>query len=238
MSVATLKMWLQNHPNPHYRSLFCWLKRIRAQGIPTPQWLNIIISYLYKTILNVWQTLLRLLIHTPAFKGHLAHCGKRLYLFGGVPYVAGQLRIIIGNDCRISGQTTFTGRNQSASPCLEIGNNVDVGWQSTFAIGNRIILQDNVRIAGRAFLFGYSGHSLDAESRAMGAPDDDSDVGDIIIKRNAWLGTNVTVCPNVTIGEGTVVGTGSVVTRDLPDFVVAVGNPARVVRSLKEKHDA
>ncbi|MBA5763546.1 acyltransferase [Vibrio sp. 404] len=238
MSVATLKIWLQNHPNPRYRSLFHWLKRTRAQGIPTPRWFNVGLGYLYQSSTTLWQTLLRLLIHTPVFKGRLMQCGKRLYLYGGVPYIAGPLTIVVGDDCRISGQTTFTGRTQSASPCLEIGNNVDVGWQSTFAIGQRIVLQDNVRIAGRAFLFGYSGHSLDAEQRAIGAPDDDSDVGDIIIKRNAWLGTNVTVCPNVTIGEGTVVGSGSVVTRDLPDFVVAVGNPARVVRNLKEQPDA
>ena len=47
-----------------------------------------------------------------------------------------------------------------------------------------------------------------------------------------WLGGGVIVCPGVTIGENTVVGAGAVVTRDLPADVVAVGNPARVVRKL------
>ncbi|MGF1909744.1 acyltransferase [Vibrio kasasachensis] len=235
MSVITLKVWLKNHPNPRFRSLFNWLKCARAQGLPTPQWFNIGFSHGYHACAAVWQTSLRLFIHTPVFKGKLAQCGKRLYLYGGVPYVAGPLTIVVGNDCRMSGQTTFTGRTQSASPCLEIGNNVDIGWQNTFAIGNKVTLQDNVKIAGGAFIFGYSGHSLDAELRANNAPDADEDVGDIMIKRDAWLGTNVTVCPNVTIGEGTVVGSGSVVTHNLPDFVVAVGNPARVVRHLKEK---
>jgi maltose O-acetyltransferase len=49
---------------------------------------------------------------------------------------------------------------------------------------------------------------------------------------NAWLGGGVIVCPGVTIGENTVVGAGAVVTRDLPPGVLAVGNPARVVRTL------
>jgi maltose O-acetyltransferase len=54
----------------------------------------------------------------------------------------------------------------------------------------------------------------------------------ITIGANVWLGGGVIVLPGVTIGENTVVGAGAVVTRDLPGNVVAVGNPARVVRSL------
>lgn len=52
----------------------------------------------------------------------------------------------------------------------------------------------------------------------------------IALGDNVWLGGGVIVCPGVTIGDDTVVGAGSVVTRDLPGGVVAVGNPARIVR--------
>ncbi len=54
----------------------------------------------------------------------------------------------------------------------------------------------------------------------------------ITIGNNVWLGGGVIVCPGVTIGQNTVVGAGTVVVRDLPANAVAVGNPARVVRSL------
>jgi maltose O-acetyltransferase len=54
----------------------------------------------------------------------------------------------------------------------------------------------------------------------------------ITIGDNVWLGGGVIVCPGVTIGADTVVGAGAVVTRDLPGGVLAVGNPARVVRAL------
>jgi maltose O-acetyltransferase len=54
----------------------------------------------------------------------------------------------------------------------------------------------------------------------------------ITIGDNVWLGGGVIVCPGVTIGENSVIGTGSVVTRDIPANVVAVGNPARVVRHM------
>ena len=54
----------------------------------------------------------------------------------------------------------------------------------------------------------------------------------IVIGDNVWLGGGVIVCPGVTIGENTVVGAGAVVVKDLPANVVAVGNPARVVREI------
>ncbi|QFR97498.1 sugar O-acetyltransferase [Streptomyces tsukubensis] len=56
----------------------------------------------------------------------------------------------------------------------------------------------------------------------------------ITIGDNVWLGGGVIVCPGVTIGDNTVVGAGAVVTRDLPPDVVAVGNPARVTRSVHD----
>ena len=55
---------------------------------------------------------------------------------------------------------------------------------------------------------------------------------EICIKKNAWIGARACILPGVTIGENAIVGTGSVVTKDVPDNCVAVGNPARVVKQL------
>ncbi|MER7820204.1 sugar O-acetyltransferase [Streptomyces sp. NPDC096153] len=71
-------------------------------------------------------------------------------------------------------------------------------------------------------------HELDAERRREGWEKGDP----ITIGDNVWLGGGVIVCPGVTIGDDTVVGAGAVVTRDLPPGVLAVGNPARVIRAL------
>jgi maltose O-acetyltransferase len=49
-----------------------------------------------------------------------------------------------------------------------------------------------------------------------------------------WLGGGVIICPGVTIGDNSVIGAGSVVTKDVPANVVAVGNPARVVRGIDD----
>ena len=54
------------------------------------------------------------------------------------------------------------------------------------------------------------------------------------VGRNCWLGANVVVVPGVTIGDNVVVGAGSVVTKDLPDNVIAVGNPCKILREVNE----
>jgi acetyltransferase-like isoleucine patch superfamily enzyme len=56
----------------------------------------------------------------------------------------------------------------------------------------------------------------------------------VVIGRNVWLGANVTVLPGVTIGDDAVIGAGSIVTKDIPARTIAVGSPARVVRTIGE----
>lgn len=71
-------------------------------------------------------------------------------------------------------------------------------------------------------------HPTDPEARRSGIEAGES----ITIEDNVWLGGGVIVCPGVTIGRDSVIGAGSVATTDIPPRVVAVGNPARVIRQL------
>ncbi len=57
----------------------------------------------------------------------------------------------------------------------------------------------------------------------------------ITVGNNVWFGASVTVLPGVHIGNNAVIGAGSVVNRDIPDGVVAVGNPCRVLRKITEE---
>jgi maltose O-acetyltransferase len=97
----------------------------------------------------------------------------------------------------------------------------------------RITIGDDTRIGPGVQLLTPT-HPLEPDARRDGWESARS----ITIGRNVWLGGAVVVCPGVTIGDDTVVGAGSVVTRDLPAGVLALGNPARVVRSIAESsHD-
>lgn len=90
-----------------------------------------------------------------------------------------------------------------------------------------IIIGDDVQIGPNVQLLTPT-HPVTAEPRRQkwesAAP--------ITIGDNVWLGGGVIVCPGVTIGDNTVVGAGAVVTKNLPTDVVAVGNPARVIKQL------
>ena len=57
----------------------------------------------------------------------------------------------------------------------------------------------------------------------------------VTIGNDVWIGGNTVITPGVTIGSNVVIGSGSVVTHDIPDNVVAVGNPCRVLREITEK---
>jgi acetyltransferase-like isoleucine patch superfamily enzyme len=54
----------------------------------------------------------------------------------------------------------------------------------------------------------------------------------IVIKSGSWIGASVTILPGVTVGKNSVIGSGSVLTKSIPDFVIAAGNPAIIIRSL------
>ncbi|MEA2704614.1 MAG: maltose O-acetyltransferase [Actinomycetota bacterium] len=90
-----------------------------------------------------------------------------------------------------------------------------------------ITIGDDVQIASRVQLLTPT-HPVEAEPRRAKW----EAARPIVIGDNVWLGGGAIVLPGVSIGENTVVGAGAVVTRDLPAGVVAVGNPARVIRSL------
>lgn len=236
MSPAALKAWLKAGESPLARRLFAAAKAVRGASFPVIPPVHRPLYALRGAVNGIAANAVRVLWTTPLFQSRLEKPAKRLNLYGGMPLVMGPLKISVGDDARISGQTTFTGRGASAAtPELIIGRNAGIGWQTTIAVGRRVVIGDNVRIAGRAFLAGYPGHPVDAEARAAGLPDTEDQVGDIVIGRDAWLATGVTVSAGVTIGEGAIIAAGSVVTRDVPPFVLAGGVPAQVIRPLKER---
>jgi len=233
-NLHTLKQWVKTSDHPIARSVFNIHQQIRFAEVPPVRLIYIPLRIIHQLVTGVASTILRIAYWTPMFKARLAAPCKRLFLYGGMPLIQGTLSLKVGDRCRLSGQTTFSGRWCSKeTPQLVIGNNVGIGWQTTIAVGSKVIIGDNVRIAGRGFLAGYPGHPIDADARAAGKPDTDDQVGDIILERDVWLGTNVTVMKGVTIGAGTIVATGSVVTRDLPAGVLAAGAPAKVIKDLQ-----
>lgn len=108
-----------------------------------------------------------------------------------------------------------------------IGARTFANWGLIALDVGRITIGDDVQIGPNVQLLTAT-HPLEPEPRRAKWEGSQP----ITIGNNVWLGGGVIVCPGVSIGENTVVGAGAVVVRDLPANVVAVGNPARVIRQL------
>lgn len=238
ITFSETRQWIKTSDHPFAKFLFSTIKRFINFDLPIPKFILKSFYLLYKTFNSIYSNITRIFIYTPIFKGRISSVGSCLNLYGSVPYISGPVQIHIGDSCRISGATTISGRTVSSSdPVMMVGNNVDIGWMTTIAVGSRVEIGNNVRIAGRAFLAGYPGHPVAPKARAMGLPDNDSQVGDIILDDDVWLATGVSVMAGVHIGHGTIVAAGSVVTHDLPSMVIAAGCPAKVIRSISPKQD-
>ena len=113
---------------------------------------------------------------------------------------------------------------------IEIGENFYTNHNCIILDGAKVTFGDNVFIAPNC-TFSTAGHPLDSRQRNQGL----EYAYPITVGDNVWIGSSVTVLPGVTIGSNTVIGAGSVVNRDIPDGVVAVGNPCRVLRKITEE---
>lgn len=96
----------------------------------------------------------------------------------------------------------------------------------------QIIIEDNVMM-GAGVHFYVNNHKFERRDMPLinqgYYPSED-----IIVKNGAWIGANAILLPGVTIGKNSVVGAGSIVTKSLPDYCIAVGAPAKIIKSIKE----
>jgi maltose O-acetyltransferase len=112
---------------------------------------------------------------------------------------------------------------------IEIGDNFFANYNCVILDVGKVIIGNNVQFAPNVALY-TAGHPLHPDSRNSGY---EYGIG-ITIGDNVWLGGNVVVNPGVYIGNNAVIGSGSIVTRDVPDNVLAAGNPCRGIREITE----
>ena len=121
---------------------------------------------------------------------------------------------------------------------ISIGNNVSVNMNCTFVDCNIITIGNNVLIASIVQIYTAT-HPVELDERLT--PDWSMGSGEyfcrtyalpVTIEDGCWIGGGVIILPGVTVGKGTVIGAGSVVTKDIPENCVAVGNPCRVIRKI------
>ena len=107
---------------------------------------------------------------------------------------------------------------------IYVNFNLTVVDDGNIFVGNKVMFGPNVTIA-------TANHPINPELRARGLQyNKDVHIGD-----NVWIGANSVICPGVNIGKNTVIAAGSVVTKDIPEGVVAGGVPCKIIREVSQK---
>jgi acetyltransferase-like isoleucine patch superfamily enzyme len=134
-----------------------------------------------------------------------------------------------------------TGHSVLIRELNEIGDDVSVGSHSIVEhhvrIGNRVRIHSNVFIPEFSILEddAWIGPNVVVTNALYpGSPSAKSDLRGAHVMRKARVGANATLLPGVTIGRDALIGAGAVVVRDVPDGKVVVGNPARIIKDLRE----
>ena len=181
-------------------------------------------------------------LERPFFKLNGIKMGKNVKLIGWpcIFRFPGS-KIEIGDGCLIRSnfwsnliglyQRTIIVAKRGAS--IRIGKNVGISGSTVYA-WNGIEIGDNTLIGANCKILDSDLHPLDVEARNANNWDEVK-IAPIVIGKNCFIGCNTLILKGVHLGDGCVIGAGSVVTKDIPPDCVAAGNPARVIRKLKEK---
>lgn len=108
---------------------------------------------------------------------------------------------------------------------VNIGNNVFINHSICMSAAAGIEIEDNVQIAPQVTILTVN-HDLKNKIIVKCKP--------VRIKKGAWIGARAIILPGVIIGENAVVGAGSIVTKDVPDNAVVVGNPAKIIKYVTD----
>lgn len=108
----------------------------------------------------------------------------------------------------------------------------DVHWGTNVVVDypypNFVTVEDGASLAGNDYILTHN------KPMAYHRNCSEAFVAPVVVKKHAWVAINVTILPGVVIGEGAIVAAGSVVSKDIPPFTVAKGNPAKVVSDISE----
>ncbi len=122
----------------------------------------------------------------------------------------------------IGKQTSFHWRTRFYRPSgLNVGSNTIIGNDAMLDARNGITIGNNVSLSMGVWIWTMQHDPQDPHYGAEGAP--------VVIKDYAWVSCRVVILPGVTIGEGAVVAAGAVVTKDVPDYAIVGGVPAKVI---------
>jgi acetyltransferase-like isoleucine patch superfamily enzyme len=192
------------------------------------------LSRLFLAGYRAW-TRLRGKVFSLLISGAFAHFGRKTVLMYPIR-LDGEQRIAIGDRVFVGPgswlQTVPDGDNSSVA--VSIGKGSSFAGACVISAVRSVTLEDSVLLARNVYISDHIHKYTDTNTPVIAQGVDK--IEPVLIRRGAWLGQNVVVCPGVTIGVGAVVGANSVVTTSIPDYCVAAGAPARILKTIASRY--
>lgn len=169
-------------------------------------------------------------------KNSIGHVGnqtiftKKFYIVGGDAIAIGEQNSF-AEGCMVSAWKEYNGYKHN--PQITIGNNCCFGKMNHITCCNKITIGNGV-LTGMYVLISDNSHG-EINAEVLSTPPQDRQLvskGEVVIGNNVWIGDKAAILAGVHIGDGAIIGANSVVTKDIPVNCVAVGIPAKVIRSL------
>lgn len=142
--------------------------------------------------------------------------------------------VVINGKCIITIWDSFNGNNYE--PSFKIGSRTTIGDFAHITCINKISIDSDVMIGKFVTITDHShGKTRDLTKEDLKDNPDKRKLvsnGEVMIKKNVWIGDKVTVLPGVTIGEGAIIGANSVVTKDVEPYTIVAGSPASLIQKV------
>ncbi len=229
--MGSFALKIRRSNTPFYRTLRAVARNVRSSNLPLPRFFNPVLraGYHVQHSLEVaFRWALGYFFFEPLFRGRCESVGKR-FRCARMPWVVGHSKITIGDDVNFFGKVDIFSGGILDEPRLVLGNRVDLGHNTVFIVNKEIVIEDDVNVASGVRFMDSDSHPRDTMARIADLPAPPEEIKPVRIRRYAWIGHNCFIMKGVTVGEGAIVGVNSVVLSDIPDYSVAVGNPARVI---------
>lgn len=163
-------------------------------------------------------------------KSKFGYFGKNSTIMKPFLQLSGCSNIKIGDNTTVLSNARLAVYGSGSEANITIGNNCYIGFgfsalasaEANISIGDNVLFASNVLVTNE-------NHGIDPESNTP-YMDQKLSARDVVIGNGCWIGEKVCILSGVTIGEKCIIGAGSIVTRSIPSYSIAVGNPARIIK--------
>lgn len=230
--LDTIALKIRRREGPVYDLVYRVAKGVNAFNVPDTPTVRRVAQAAYAGQVLVRETAERargVFWAEPLFRSRCESVGKALYV-ERVPYIIGDTKIYVGDQVTISGNLSIKSGRFFDDPELRIGSHTFIGNNTRFTVNRRVVIGEHCNIAGGTTIADSDGHPSEWQRRAGHDELQAEEVAEVMIGDHVWIGRDAQILKGVKIGDRAIVGAGSVVINDVPEDMIAMGSPARLVR--------